>query len=82
MLIMFGLTLTDYLSRGWYSSPRGSSGAGVSTTVTPSGGRLAPPATPPPAAPVPTTPPAGDGTSPIGQQPPAAQEAPAPAPVQ
>ena len=35
--ILFGLTMTDYLSRGWYTSPRGSGGAGtqvgISTTV-------------------------------------------------
>jgi cytochrome c oxidase subunit 4 len=42
LMTMFGLTLTDYLSRGWYTSPRGSTGAGVSRTITPSGGRLAP----------------------------------------
>lgn len=42
LMTMFGLTLTDYLSRGWYTSARGSAAAGVSTTVSPSGGRLAP----------------------------------------
>jgi cytochrome c oxidase subunit IV len=42
LLTMFGLTLTDYLSRGWFVSPRGNSGAGTSNTVNPSGGRLAP----------------------------------------
>ena len=41
LLTMFGLTLTDYLTRGWYTSPRGSSGAGVSETL-PGGRRLAP----------------------------------------
>jgi cytochrome c oxidase subunit 4 len=37
LFIMFGLTLTDYLSRGWHTSPRGTAGAGtqvgISTTV-------------------------------------------------
>ena len=42
LLTMFGLTLTDYLSRGWFASPRGSAGAGQSMTVTPTGGLLAP----------------------------------------
>jgi cytochrome c oxidase subunit 4 len=42
LLTMFGLTLTDYLSRGWFTSPRGTALAGTSRTITPSGGRLAP----------------------------------------
>ncbi len=29
LFILFGMTLTDYLSRGWYASPRGSVGAGT-----------------------------------------------------
>jgi cytochrome c oxidase subunit IV len=33
LFIMFGLMLTDYLSRGWYTSPRGSSGAGTQVTI-------------------------------------------------
>ena len=35
--ILFALTLTDYMSRGWYTSPRGSGGAGtqVGISVTP-----------------------------------------------
>ena len=41
LLTMFGLTLTDYLSRGWYTSPRGTAGAGSSDTL-PGGRRLAP----------------------------------------
>ena len=32
---LFGLTMTDYLSRGWYTSPRGSAGAGTQVGVTP-----------------------------------------------
>ena len=48
LIIMLGLTLTDYLSRGWFASPRGSTGAGTRVTLTsPSGGA------PPPAQPVP-----------------------------
>ncbi len=37
LFILFGLTLTDYLSRGWYASPRGTAGAGtqVGISVTP-----------------------------------------------
>ena len=37
LCILFALTLTDYLSRGWHTAPRGSAGAGtqvgISTTV-------------------------------------------------
>ena len=32
--IMLTLTLTDYLSRGWYTSPRGSTAAGAITSLT------------------------------------------------
>jgi cytochrome c oxidase subunit 4 len=42
LMTLFGLTLTDYLSRGWFTSPRGTALAGTSRTITPSGGRLAP----------------------------------------
>jgi cytochrome c oxidase subunit 4 len=42
LLTMFGLTLTDYLSRGWAVSPRGNSGAGTKRSINPSGGLLAP----------------------------------------
>jgi cytochrome c oxidase subunit IV len=31
--ILFGLTLTDYMSRGWHTSPRGSSGAGTQVGI-------------------------------------------------
>jgi hypothetical protein len=31
---LFGLTMTDYLSRGWYTSPRGSTGAGTQVGIT------------------------------------------------
>src|SRR5215203_4017934 len=33
LMILFGLTLTDYLSRGWYTTPRGSTTAGVQPTL-------------------------------------------------
>ena len=45
LIIMFGLTLTDYLTRGWYSSPRGNTGAGTQVTID---GRPAPPPVRPP----------------------------------
>jgi cytochrome c oxidase subunit 4 len=28
LMILFGLTMTDYLSRGWYPSPRGTASGG------------------------------------------------------
>src|SRR3954449_4885886 len=33
LAIMFGLTLTDYMSRGWYASPRGTTGAGTQVGI-------------------------------------------------
>jgi len=45
LFILLTLTLTDYLSRGWFASPRGSAGAGTQVTLTsPSGGAAPPPA--------------------------------------
>ena len=35
LLILFGLTLSDYLSRGWFVSPRGTAGAGTQITIGP-----------------------------------------------
>lgn len=35
LLILFGLTLSDYLSRGWFVSPRGTAGAGTQVTIGP-----------------------------------------------
>jgi cytochrome c oxidase subunit 4 len=46
--ILFFLTMTDYLSRGWFVSPRGTAGAGTQVTVGPP---PAPSAQPAPAAP-------------------------------
>ena len=42
LMILLGLTMTDYLTRGWFSSPRGTSGAGTSVTITHDGGTLRP----------------------------------------
>ena len=53
LFIMFGLTMTDYLSRGWYASPRGTAGAGTSvgiSTTAPERTRVVEPARPAPAA--------------------------------
>ena len=33
--ILLLLTMTDYLSRGWFASPRGTAGAGTQVTLTP-----------------------------------------------
>src|SRR5918996_6117308 len=35
LIVLFGLTLSDYLSRGWFASPRGTAGAGTQVTVGP-----------------------------------------------
>jgi cytochrome c oxidase subunit 4 len=42
LLTMLGLTMTDYMTRGWFSAPRGSTGAGTSVTITHDGGTLRP----------------------------------------
>ena len=43
--ILLLLTLTDYLSRGWFASPSGNAGAGTQPTLaSPSGGAAPPPA--------------------------------------
>ena len=49
LVVLFGLTLTDYLSRGWFASPRGTAGAGTQVTVGPpveAGAAAAEPAAP------------------------------------
>lgn len=46
LIILFGLTLTDYLSRGWFVAPGGTAAAGTQVTVGPapeSGGASAEP---------------------------------------
>lgn len=35
LVLLFGLTLTDYLSRGWFVAPGGNVGAGTQVTVGP-----------------------------------------------
>jgi len=35
LLILFGLTLSDYLSRGWFVAPGGTTGPGTQVTVGP-----------------------------------------------
>ena len=35
LVILFGLTLSDYLSRGWFVAPGGTTGAGTQVTVGP-----------------------------------------------
>jgi cytochrome c oxidase subunit 4 len=35
LIVLFGLTLTDYLSRGWFTAPGGTAGAGTQVTVGP-----------------------------------------------
>ena len=35
LLTLFGLTLTDYLSRGWYASPGGTAAAGTIPSIAP-----------------------------------------------
>jgi cytochrome c oxidase subunit 4 len=34
LFTLFTLTMTDYMSRGWFTSPRGSTGAGTQVTIT------------------------------------------------
>jgi hypothetical protein len=58
LLVMLGLTMTDYLTRDWFSSPRGSTGAGTSKTL--EGGRTLSPSGMPPAAPAPAAPAHGE----------------------
>jgi cytochrome c oxidase subunit 4 len=35
LLVLFGLTLSDYLSRGWFTAPGGTAGAGTRVTIGP-----------------------------------------------
>ena len=35
LIVLFGLTLTDYLSRGWFVAPGGTAGAGTQLTIGP-----------------------------------------------
>ena len=44
LIVLFGLTLSDYLSRGWFTAPGGTTAAGTRVTIEP-------PAEAPPEAP-------------------------------
>ena len=35
LITLFGLTLTDYMSRGWFVSPSGTAGAGTLPSIAP-----------------------------------------------
>ena len=35
LIVLFGLTLSDYLSRGWFAAPGGTAGAGTQITIGP-----------------------------------------------
>ena len=48
LFILFGLTLTDYLSRGWYASPRGTAGAGTQVGISTTAPERSAPAAPAP----------------------------------
>jgi cytochrome c oxidase subunit 4 len=50
LLTLLGLTMTDYMTRGWLSSPRGTATAGTAVTITREGGTLRPSNTPRPRA--------------------------------
>ena len=53
LVILFGLTMSDYLSRGWFASPRGTAGAGTQVTIGPPAERVEEPeATAPGSAPL------------------------------
>ena len=47
LIVLFGLTMSDYLSRGWFTSPTGTTGAGTL-------GRIGPPPPPAPEGEAPT----------------------------
>ncbi|MBI2827654.1 MAG: cytochrome C oxidase subunit IV family protein [Acidobacteria bacterium] len=53
LVILFGLTLSDYLSRGWAAAPGGTAGAGTQVTVGPPAETAEEPAGEPQAAPEP-----------------------------
>ena len=50
LAVLFGLTMSDYLSRGWFTAPGGTTGAGTRITIGP--------------APAPTGEPAAEGAAP------------------
>jgi cytochrome c oxidase subunit IV len=42
LLVLFGLTLSDYMSRGWFTAPGGTTGAGTQVTIGPAEPERAP----------------------------------------
>ena len=56
LFVLFGLTLSDYLSRGWYVAPGGTAAAGTRVTIGPPA-PVAQPAEPTETAAEPGTPP-------------------------
>jgi cytochrome c oxidase subunit 4 len=60
LLVMLGLTRTDYLTRDWFASPRGNTGAGTSKTLE-GGGALSPSGSAPAPAPAAPAAPAHQG---------------------
>ena len=46
LVILFGLTLTDYLSRGWFAAPGGTATAGTQVTIGPAAPPVDEPAEP------------------------------------
>ena len=41
LVVLFALTLSDYLSRGWFTAPGGTAGAGTQVTIGPAAGPAA-----------------------------------------
>jgi cytochrome c oxidase subunit 4 len=56
LLVLLTLTLTDYMSRGWHTSPRGTTTAGTQPRVGPPPAEAAAPTGTEPGQPAPTTP--------------------------
>jgi cytochrome c oxidase subunit IV len=56
LLVLLTLTLTDYMSRGWHTSPRGTTTAGTQQRVGPAPAEQAVPTGTGPGQPAPTTP--------------------------
>jgi len=46
LAVLFGLTMSDYLSRGWFTAPGGTTGAGTRITIGPAPAPAAEPAAP------------------------------------
>jgi len=46
LVLLFGLTLSDYLSRGWFVAPGGTAGAGTQATIGPPAETVEEPAEP------------------------------------